>query len=51
MAKTKKIKIGDDYQLACDEFIKISDKTGILTRGVKLEPNTIERTDVLLDCR
>ena len=43
MAKTKKIKIGDDYQLACDEFIKISEKTGILTREVKVEPNAVER--------
>ena len=42
MAKTKKINIGDDYNLACEEFIKISEKTGILTREVKVEPNAIE---------
>ena len=41
MAKTKKINIGDDYNLACEEFIKISEKTGILTREVKVEPNAI----------
>jgi hypothetical protein len=28
MAKSKKVIIGDDYQLACDEFLKIADKTG-----------------------
>lgn len=43
MAKTKKIVIGDDYQLACDEFLKIAEKTGILTREVIVEPNASER--------
>jgi len=43
MAKSKKKIIGDDYQLACDEFLKIAEKTGILTREVIVEPNAEER--------
>ena len=43
MSKIKKVQIGNDYKLACDEFIKIAEKTGILTREVKIEPNIHER--------
>lgn len=43
MAKRKGSKIGNDHQLACDEFLKIAEHTGILTREIKVEPTEEER--------
>ncbi len=43
MAKRKGSKIGNDHELACDEFLKIAEHTGILTREIKIEPTQEER--------